>query len=48
MKNKVYFINMNVYSLYKQKKKEKSFKAVSTTVWVCWKAMIEKKTIKEK
>ena len=39
---------MNVYSLYKQKKKEKKFQPVSTTVWVCWKAMIEAKTIKEK
>ena len=28
--------------------REKKLKAVSDTVWVCWKAMIEKKTMKEK
>ena len=26
--------------------RENKFKAVSNTVWVCWKAMIEEKTIK--
>ena len=28
-------------------KRKKSFKAVSTTIWVCWKAVISEKAIKE-
>tara|TARA_B100000795_G_scaffold255366_1_gene226971 strand:+ start:333 stop:473 length:141 start_codon:yes stop_codon:yes gene_type:complete len=36
-----------MYSFITEKEKKKKFQAVSTTVWVCLKAAIAEKTIKE-
>ena len=36
-----------MYKFCIKEKKRKKFKAVSTTVWICLKAMITEKTIKE-
>ena len=39
---------MKQYSCNKERRREEEFqKAVSITVWVCWKAMVTEKTIKQ-